>query len=238
MKVLIACEESQRVCTEFRRLGHEAYSCDIQECSGGHPEWHVVEDALQMLENDIVIVTLDGKTHFIDKWDLMIAHPPCTYLSKSGGNRLRINGVLQQQRYEQGCKAAEFFMRFYHANCEKIAIENPIPMKIFNLPKYDQIIQPCFFGDPWLKTTCLWLKGLPRLIPSNPVTPTGRWVNCTDHRKIKKNDSWHKSGVKKAKDRAKTFLGIANAMASQWGGKDDAVRQLIFDMEQENDNGI
>ena len=83
MKVLIACEESQRVCTEFRRLGHEAYSCDVQECSGGHPEWHVVEDAQQMLENDIVIVTLDGKTHFIDKWDLMIAHPPCTYLSKS-----------------------------------------------------------------------------------------------------------------------------------------------------------
>lgn len=112
MKVLIACEESQRVCTEFRRLGHEAYSCDIQECSGGHPEWHVVEDALQMLENDIVIVTLDGKTHFIDKWDLMIAHPPCTYLSKSGGNRLRINGVLQQQRYEQGCKAAEFLCVF------------------------------------------------------------------------------------------------------------------------------
>lgn len=220
MKVLVACEESQRVCTAFREIGHEAYSCDVQECSGGHPEWHIQGDVLPYIDGSCIVTTMDGAAHRIDgTWDLLIAHPPCTYLSKAGGNRLRINGVLQQRRYEQGCKAAEFFMRFYHANCEKIAIENPIPMKIFNLPKYDQIIQPCFFGDPWLKTTCLWLKGLPKLIPSNPVTPTGRWVNCTDHRKIKKNDSWHKSGVRKAKDRSKTFLGIANAMASQWGGR-------------------
>jgi hypothetical protein len=143
-------------------LGHEAYSCDVQECSGGHPEWHIRADALELLKL---------------KWDLIIAHPPCTYLSKAGGNRLRINGEIQQPRFEKGVAAAKFFMEFINADCPRIVVENPIPLKIFGLPQYSQIIQPFMFGDPWMKTTCLWLKGVPPLMSTDIVVPTGKWVN-------------------------------------------------------------
>lgn len=203
MKVLVACEESQAVCKAFRELGHEAYSCDIQECSGGHPEWHIQADALELLKL---------------KWDIIIAHPPCTYLSKAGGNRLRVNGEIQEPRYKKGVAAAEFFMAFYNADCPKIAIENPIPLKIFGLPNYSQIIQPYMFGDPWMKTTCLWLKGLAPLMATDIVVPTGKWVSSTDHRKQKAKDQWQTSGKKSQKERSKTFPGIAKAMAEQWGG--------------------
>lgn len=203
MKVLVACEESQAVCIAFRELGHEAYSCDIQECSGGHPEWHIKGDALELLKL---------------KWDLIIAHPPCTYLSKAGGNRLRINGEIQQPRFEKGVAAAKFFMEFINADCPRIVVENPIPLKIFGLPQYSQIIQPFMFGDPWMKTTCLWLKGVPPLMSTEIVVPTGKWVNSTDHRKVKVNDEWQTSGKKSQKERSKTFPGIAKAMAEQWGG--------------------
>lgn len=203
MKVLVACEESQAVCKAFRELGHEAYSCDIQECSGGHPEWHIRADALELLKL---------------KWDLIIAHPPCTYLSNAGGNRLRINGEIQQPRFEKGVAAAKFFMEFIHADCPRIVVENPIPLKIFGLPQYSQIIQPFMFGDPWMKTTCLWLKGVPPLMSTDIVVPTGKWVNSTDHRKVKVNDEWQTSGKKSQKERSKTFPGIAKAMAEQWGG--------------------
>lgn len=204
MRVLVACEESQAVCKAFRELGHEAYSCDVQECSGGHPEWHIRADVLELLKL---------------KWDLIIAHPPCTYLSKAGGNRLRINGEIQQPRFEKGVAAAKFFMEFINADCPRIVVENPIPLKIFGLPQYSQIIQPFMFGDPWMKTTCLWLKGVPPLMSTDIVVPTGKWVNSTDHRKVKVNDEWQTSGKKSQKERSKTFPGIAKAMAEQWGGK-------------------
>ena len=203
MRVLVACEESQEVCKAFRALGHEAYSCDIEPCSGGHPEWHLQVDALEMLKL---------------KWDLIIAHPPCTYLSKAGGNRLRINGEIQEKRLEKGRLAKDFFMEFYNADCPKIAVENPIPLKIFGLPLYSQIIQPYMFGDPWMKTTCLWLKGLPILMADDVVVPEYKWVNSTDHRKNKKMDTWQTAGARSQKERSKTAPGIARAMAQQWGG--------------------
>lgn len=217
MKVLIACEESQRVCIAFRKCGHEAYSCDIQEPSGGHPEWHILGDALRAIEGGKV-TTMDGKTHEVGRWDLLIAHPPCTYLTKAGGNRLRINGEIQRERFEKGVEAKKFFMRLYDAPISMIAVENPIPLKIFGLPRYSQIVQPYMFGEPYQKATCLWLRGLPQLKATDIVRPTGKWVAATDHRKEKIKDQWSTSGRRSAKERSKTFYGIAEAMAEQWGG--------------------
>lgn len=217
MKVLIACEESQEVCKAFRELGHEAYSCDIQEPSGGHPEWHILGDALKAIEGGQV-TTMDGQVHDVGKWDMLIAHPPCTYLSKAGGNRLTVNGELQIDRYKKGLAAKDFFMAFYNAPIRKVVVENPIPLKIFELPAYTQIIQPYMFGHEYYKTTCLWLRGVPALFATECVVPTGKWVRSTDHRKVKRNDAWARSGHTKQKDRSKTFPGIARAMAEQWGG--------------------
>lgn len=216
MKVLIACEESQTVCKAFRAKGHEAYSCDIQEPSGGHPEWHILGDALKAIEGGQV-TTMDGQVHDVGRWDLLIAHPPCTYLSKAGGNRLRIDGFIQQDRYEKGQKAAEFFSKFLEADIPRIAVENPVPLKIFGLPPYSQIIQPYMFGDEYLKMTCLWLKHLPPLFATDVVVPTQKWVSASDNRAIKRNDAWARSGRRSQKERSKTFPGIAAAMADQWG---------------------
>lgn len=146
MKILVACEESQAVTIEMRRLGHEAYSCDILPCSGGHPEWHLQVDALELLKM---------------KWDMIIAHPPCTYLTNAGAVRMRVNGEIQEERYAKAMEAKEFFLRFLNADCERIAVENPTPMKLVGLPEYTQAIQPYWFGHPYSKRTCLWLKGLP-----------------------------------------------------------------------------
>lgn len=147
MRILVACEESQAVTIELRRLGHEAYSCDIQDCSGGHPEWHIKGDALELLKM---------------KWDMIIAHPPCTYLSVAGAQRTFPQaGIPDPVRYKKGEEAAKFFMAFWNADCPKIVIENPLPMKCFGLPVYSQIIHPYMFGDPWYKRTCLWLKNTP-----------------------------------------------------------------------------
>lgn len=217
MKVLVACEESQTVCKAFREKGHEAYSCDIQKPSGGHPEWHILGDALKAIEGGQV-TTMDGQAHDVGRWDLLIAHPPCTYLSKAGGNRLRIDGFIQQDRYEKGQKAAEFFLKFLEADIPRIAVENPVPLKIFGLPPYSQIIQPYMFGDEYLKMTCLWLKHLPPLFATDVVVPTQKWVSASDHRAIKRNDAWARSGRRSQKERSKTFPGIAAAMADQWGG--------------------
>lgn len=217
MKVLVACEESQRVCIAFRKCGHEAYSCDIQEPSGGHPEWHILGDALKAIEGGNV-ATMDGKTHDIGRWDLLIAHPPCTYLSKAGGSRLRINGEIQQERFGKGVEAKRFFIRLYDAPIGKIAVENPVPLKIFGLPRYSQIVQPYMFGEPFMKTTCLWLRGLPPLKATDTVQPTEKWVSSSDHRKEKRKDRWSASGRRSSKERSKTFPGIAEAMAEQWGG--------------------
>ncbi len=220
MKVLIACEESQRVCIEFRKLGHEAYSADIQEPSGGHSEWHVLGDVVKIL-NGGEFTTMDGVKHSVGKWDLIIAHPPCTYLSNAGACRLYkvIDGktYIDRERYEKGLDGKEFFMKCYNAKCEHIAVENPIPSAIYRMPPYTQTIQPYEYGEPYSKKTCLWLKGLPKLIPTNVLTEYKPYVSCrTSHNKGNKD----KAGVSRsggaAKIRSKTFPGIAHAMAAQW----------------------
>ena len=144
MKILVACEESQAVTIELRKFGHEAYSCDIIECSGGHPEWHIMQDVLPLLNGNCTFQTMDGQTHTIEgKWDMIIAHPPCTYLTCAGASNI----PRQPERIELGHRAAEFFRKFLEADCEKIAIENPPPMKRFSLPEYTQLVRPWMFGD-------------------------------------------------------------------------------------------
>lgn len=227
LKVLVACEESQRVCKAFRDLGHEAYSCDIQEPSGGRPEWHIWGDVLKVLNprydaynnrNGILFHTMAGQMHFVPKWDLIIAHPPCTYLSNAGACRLYPKKrQLNIERYKQGLEAKEFFMEFLNADCEHIAVENPIPTRIFGLPKYTQIIQPYEYGHPYTKKTCLWLRGLPKLQSTDIVKPIGPYV-CGNS-KIWKKQAANGEVIgkeKSAKHRSKTFEGIAKAMADQW----------------------
>ena len=206
MKILVACEESQAVTIELRRLGHEAYSCDIEPCTGGHPEWHLQVDALEMLKM---------------RWDMIIAFPPCTYMTKAGAVRMRVKREIVQERYEKAMKAKEFFMRFYNADCPKIAIENPTPMKLVGLPPYDQVIQPYDFGHPYSKRTCLWLKGLPPLFSTEIMVDHEPYVNggCKDA-----NGNYRKFQGRKERDpkiRSKTFPGIARAMAEQWAGECD-----------------
>ena len=220
MNVLIACEESQRVCTEFRKLGHNAFSCDIIPCSGGHQEWHIMQDVLPLLNGNCEFTTMDGQAHKIaGKWDLIIAHPPCTYLSNAGARFLYPNGKLNEERLAKGMDAKDFFMRFYNANCDRIAIENPIPSKVYCLPHYTQTIQPWMFGHPVQKKTCLWLKGLPKLQPTNIVE---------ERQSTKIPGNWFNHGGKeRQKNRAKTFPGIAKAMAEQW--RDYIVREYEYD---------
>lgn len=170
LKVLVACEESQRVCTEFRKLGHEAYSADIQEPSGGFPEWHILGDVLKVL-NGGTFTTMNKWVHSIKKWDLIIAHPPCTYLAVSGNAWFNIAkyGDKAIERYKQRELAAQFFMKFINADCEHIAVENPIGYMNTHYQKPSCIIQPYEYGHPVRKATCLWLKNLPCLIPTNIV---------------------------------------------------------------------
>lgn len=224
MKVLIACEESQTVCKAFRAKGHEAYSCDIIEPSGGHPEWHILGDAVKALKGG-VITTTDGVEHDIGKWDLVIAHPPCTYLAVSGNRWFNIEryGDKARQRIVERELAAAFFMQFINADCEHIAVENPIGYMSTYYRKPDCIIQPYEFGHHARKTSCLWLKGLPPLKPSDIVEPgeilpggysVGASANFARDEKgkpIRWNDP------RTAKIRSKTFPGIAKAMADQWG---------------------
>jgi len=199
MKVLIACEESQAVCIEFRKLGHEAYSCDTQECSGGHPEWHIQDDVLK---------------HLNDGWDMMIAHPPCTYLTVSANKwykeqpKRKSGALVGAERLKARYEAFGFFMTLWsQSNIEKIAIENPIGIMSTFLRKPDQVIQPWMFGHGETKATCLWLKGLPTLAPTENVA--GREQRL--HYLPRTPD--------RAKLRSKTYEGIAKAMAEQWGGK-------------------
>ena len=222
MKVLLACEESQRVCCAFRALGHEAYSCDIQEPSGGRPEWHILGDVLKVLEGS-VIVTMDGISHKIGNWGMIIAFPPCTYLSNAGARHLYKGGELNRQRYEKGLEAKHFFMAIYNSNCPRIAIENPTPSRIYELPEKTQVIQPYMFGHPYTKRTLLWLKGLPKLAPTKIVKPDRTW--CPSGSYSHKHNEMHKGAFTKdrAKNRSKTFDGIALAMAEQWGGLPDDI---------------
>ena len=205
VNILVACEESQRVCEAFRKRGGKAYSCDIIECSGGHPEWHIKQDVLPLLNGNCEFITMDGISHkIVGKWDLIIAHPPCTYLSNAGARFLYPKGVLNEERLAKGMIAKDFFMHFYNADCDRIAIENPIPSKVYGLPPYTQTIQPWMFGHPVQKKTCLWLNGLPELQPTNVVE---------ERQSTKIPGNWFNSGGKeRQKNRAKTFPGIAKAM--------------------------
>ena len=220
MKVLIACEESQAVCTAFRKLGHEAYSCDIQECSGGHPEWHIMGDVIPLINGNCGFNTMDGVKHVIEgRWDLLIAHPPCTYMSNAGACRMYPQkGLINAERFEKAMKAKSFFMRFYNADCPKICIENPMPMKIVGLPQESQRIQPYQFGEPWSKKTYLWLKGLPELKPTNIITNFKPFIPSGTGRKLGGDSYGAKNCAHESKARFKTFPGIAQAMAEQWGG--------------------
>lgn len=218
MKILVACEESQAVTIELRKLGHEAYSCDIEPCSGGHEEWHIMQDVLPLLNGKCEFKTVDNITHYIDsKWDMIIAFPPCTYMTNASACRMYPKkGVIDLERYEKGMKAKEFFMRFLNADCDRIAIENPRPLKVIELPKENQRIQPYMFGDAFTKMTYLWLKNLPELTETNNVKDIAvPFVNAGS--KTSNGERRKKQGVKfSAKDRSKTFEGIAKAMAEQW----------------------
>lgn len=221
MKVLVACEESQRVCSAFRALGHEAYSCDIIDCSGGRYEWHIKQDVLPLLNGNCKFTTADGTEHTVSgKWDLIIAHPPCTYLSNAGACRLYPKkGQLDQERYKKGLQAKAVFMKLYNADCEHICVENPIPSKVFEMPPYTQTIQPYEYGHPYSKKTCLWIKGLPKLQPTKILSEYKPYVSCgTSKNKGNKDKAGFSRAGGAAKIRSKTFEGIAAAMAQQWGG--------------------
>lgn len=224
MKILIACEESQTVCKAFRKKGHEAYSCDIIECSGGYPQFHIKQDVLPLINGNCEFVTCDGVTHILQgKWDLIIAHPPCTYFSNCTMvnlgrkdkpyifNEIWIDNFLNNRKL-----AFDFVLKLWSADVDKIAIENVVGYLSTHFKKPTQYIEPYFFGDAWKKKTCLWLKGLPKLIPTNIVEPKGKWVR---HHLKSKNDllGYENRGVYSAKMRSKTFDGIAEAMAEQWG---------------------
>ena len=204
MKVLVACEESQRVCVEFRKRGHEAYSCDIEPCSGGHPEWHLQQDVVPLLEKD---------------WDLIIAHPPCTYLTVTGNRWFNVEkyGDKAREREREREKAARFFMLFWNSKCKRVVIENPIGYMSRYFRKPDQIIQPFQFGDKARKATCLWMRGVEKLRPTNIVEPVIiKYKNGKGT-----GNPWHMETMKlppkeRAKARSKTFMGIAKAMAEQW----------------------
>jgi hypothetical protein len=218
MKVLIACEESQTVCKAFRAKGHEAYSCDIIEPSGGHPEWHILGDALAAL-NGGVIITMDGVEHDVGKWDLLIAHPPCTHLAASGERWFAKGNKPLYLRFE----SAAFFLRFAEADIPKICVENPVGKMSTYFRRPDCIIQPYEFGHHARKKTCLWLKGLPALRPTNVVDagdilPGGYSVGASaDSAKDETGKILRWNDPRTAKIRSKTFSGIAKAMAEQWG---------------------
>ena len=231
-KVLIACEESQSVCKAFREKGHEAYSCDIQECSGGHPEWHIMQDVIPLLNGNCAFKTCDGEEHTINgKWDMIIAFPPCTHIAVSGARHFDKKREDGRQR-----EGIEFFAQFLIADCEKIVIENPIGIisgnyiqkwfpdlaKKYNLPKkQSQIIQPYEFGHANKKSTCLWLKGLPLLQPTEIVEPDLVRYQCKSGKVV--TFSRHMcqgfTSRERARWRSKTFDGVAKAMAEQWGGQ-------------------
>lgn len=228
MRVLVACEESQAVCNAFRELGHEAYSADIQECSGGHPEWHIRGDVLPYIDGNCSFITEGGAWVNIDgKWDLLIAHPPCTYLTVTGNRHFNTEryGKKAEQRWKDRVEAAVFFMRFVAADCDRIAIENPVWVMNTAFRKANQIIQPWQFAldesENTEKTTCLWLKGLSPLVPRHKEKPEIKYHYCKTG---KRQTEWYYqtrclgNKEKKAKAASKTFPGIAKAMAEQWGG--------------------
>ena len=229
MRILVACEESQAVCSAFRVKGHEAYSCDIIECSGGHPEWHIKQDVIPLLNGNCYFMTCDGREHYVKgQWDMIIAFPPCTHLAVSGAAWFEKKREDGRQR-----EGIEFFCKFLTADCDRIAIENPVGIisgdyipthfpdlaERHGLPKKPtQVIQPWMFGDAFEKKTCLWIKGLTILNSTNKVEPPKRRV-FESGRSMPEwyAEAWHLSKEERAKLRSKTFPGIAKAMAEQWG---------------------
>lgn len=207
-RLLVACEESQRVTAAFRAKGWEAYSCDIQEPSGGHPEWHIIGDCLPLLNGDCTFHTMDDVEHRIDgQWDMLIAHPPCTHLAVSGARWFTEGKKPLSLKFE----AAAFFMKFAEADVSRIAIENPVCIMSTLYRKPDQIIHPWMFGHTEQKKTSLWLKNLPKLQATDDVYEKMMKLPERDRTRI-----WQLGGGH-AKERSKTFHGIANAMAEQWG---------------------
>ena len=220
MKILVACEESQRVCTAFREKGHDAFSCDIQECSGGRPGWHILGDVLPILNGNSKFITQDGKMHeILGKWDMIIAHPPCTYLTVTGNRWFNIEkyGKKAIKRYEQRKEAICFFLEIANSDCDKIAIENPIGIMSTVWEKPTQILQPFMFGEPFEKRTCLWLKNLPKLKPTKIVAPPER-IKFKSGKTMPEwyAKLWALPKEEREKERSKTFMGIARAMAEQW----------------------
>ena len=221
MNVLVACEESQMVCVAFRAKGHNAFSCDIIDCSGGHPEWHIKQDVLPLLNGRCEFTTCDGELHTVSgKWDLIIAHPPCTYLTVTGNRWFNVEryGEKAIQRQKDRKEAINFFMEIANADCEKIVIENPIGIMSTAWRKPEQIIQPYMFGDSAEKKTCLWLKGVELLKATNEVKPPER-VKFDSGKTMPKwyADLWHLPREERSRLRSQTFPGIAKAMAEQWG---------------------
>lgn len=225
MKVLIACEESQRVCIAFRERGHEAYSCDILEPSGCHPEWHIMGDCIPLLKGG-TFTTMDKKSHTVNRWDLIIAHPPCTYLSNVATRSFSLKCTPPEKiikRWEERAKSAVFFMQFVSANSYRICIENPVGFMNSAYRGADQIIHPYMFSSGSddtenfvTKRTCLWLKNLPLLVPTyNGEKPDNAKLYGTYP--SGKAACWEDTIVSDPKSRSKTFPGIANAMAEQWG---------------------
>lgn len=235
MFILVACEESQEVCKAFREKGHEAFSCDIIPPSGGHPEWHIQQDVLSLINGECSFKTLDGTTyHLFDYWDMIIAFPPCTDLTVTGAR------VFERKRADGSQRASvEFFGKILNAKCDKIAIENPVGIisgeyvkrwfpeecEKYRLPRpYSQIIHPWMFGANYTKRTCLWLKGLPNLIPEVKEEPEIEYKEWVDKKtgKTKRQNMWYYElsclpTKDRAKARSKTYPGVARAMAEQWG---------------------
>ena len=231
MNILVACEESQAVTIELRKLGHQAFSCDIIECSGGHPEWHIRWDALSLLNGNCCFLTTDGNMHKVDgKWDMIIAFPPCTFLTVTGNRWFNVEryGEKAVQRHKDREDAINFFMAFANADCEKIAIENPVGIMSSEWRKPNQIINPYEFGDPFEKKTCLWLKGLQELKHTNIVDkPPRKHFDSGKSMPTWYAEAWHLPKDERAKMRSKTFPGIAKAMAEQLAGYNGVLGEWI-----------
>jgi hypothetical protein len=235
MNILIACEESQVVCKAFRAKGHRAFSADIQECSGGHPEWHIKGDVLPILNGRCEFTLQNGQTdRQTDRWDLIIAHPPCTYLTNAGTRHYSFKCNPPEKVYARMKlreEAAEFFMNFVNADCDKIMIENPVGWMNSQYRKADQIIHPYYFAKSaddkenyYTKRTCLWLKGLEPLCKTSDLPVPPPLYVCQGEKCKGKKIGWcegikgtHDGQQGRAKARSKTFSGIAEAMAEQWG---------------------
>lgn len=200
LTVLIACEESQAECMAFRELGHEAYSCDIQPCRrGGHPEWHINQDVLPLLDGLQDFLTQDNQPHHVDHWNLIIAHPPCTYLCKVSSVQMKKNGQIDPVRYCRLLIARDFFFRCLRANADHVAVENPLPMALAQLPRPDCFIQPSWFGVRYTKKTLYWLRNLPPIMPTIENPNPKQFVRSS-----------------RGKYRSRTFPEVAQALAEQW----------------------